>query len=153
MTQSTIHASAVLIGARAVLIRGPSGTGKSRLALGLLQAAQAGLLPFCRLVADDRAAIEPHHGRLLVRPAPTLAGLLEIRGVGIRRCPYEPVAVVGLLIDLGAGDADRLPPLSAMSRVVAGITLPRQAVAPGTDPLPLTLALLNTLRHAMPDAE
>jgi hypothetical protein len=153
MSQPTIHASAVLVGARAVLIRGPSGAGKSRLALGLLQAAQAGLLPFCRLVADDRAVIEPHHGRLLVRPAPTLAGLLEIRGIGIQRFEFEPVAVVGLLIDLGAGDADRLPPLSAMSRVVAGITLPRQAVAPGTDPLPLTLALLHTPQHAMPAAE
>jgi HPr kinase/phosphorylase len=148
MVPPTIHASAVLIGARAVLIRGPSGTGKSRLALGLLQAAQAGLLPFCRLVADDRATIEPHNGRLLVRPAPTLAGLLEVRGVGIRRCEFEAVAVVGLLIDLGAGDADRLPPASALTRVVAGITLPRQAVAPGTDPLPLTLALVHTLRHA-----
>jgi HPr kinase/phosphorylase len=100
-----------------------------------------------RLIADDRAVIEPHHGRLLVRPAPTLAGMLEVRGLGIRRCDFEPVAVVGLLIDLGAGDADRLPPLSAMTRVVAGITLPRQAVAPGTDPLPLTLALLHTLPH------
>ena len=153
MTQPTIHASAVLIGARAVLIRGPSGTGKSRLALDLLQAAQAGQLPFARLVADDRAIIEPHNGRLLVRPAPALAGLLEVRGIGIRRCEFEPVAVVGLLIDLGAGDADRLPPVSAMTRVVAGITLPRQAVAPGIDPLPLTLALVGNLRHAMPAAQ
>lgn len=152
MSQPTTHASAVLVGAHALLIRGPSGTGKSRLALGLLQAAQAGILSFARLIGDDRVILEPQHDRLLVRPAPELAGLLEVRGVGIRRCDYEPVAVVGLLIDLGAGDADRLPPLSAMSRVVSGITLPRQAVAPGIDPLPLTLALVNTLRHAMPAA-
>ena len=66
----TIHASAVLVGRRAVLIRGPSGSGKSRLALALLQAAQSGALPFARLVADDRALVEACNGRLLVRPAP-----------------------------------------------------------------------------------
>ena len=70
----SIHASAVLVGARAVLIRGPSGSGKSRLALALLHAARQGLLPFARLVADDRAHVEAAHGRLLVRPAPALAG-------------------------------------------------------------------------------
>ncbi len=45
-----------------------------------------------------------------MRPAPSLAGLIEIRGLGIRRLPYEPVAVVGLVIDLAASDAERLPP-------------------------------------------
>ena len=70
---TTIHASAVPVGARAVLIQGPSGSGKSRLALALLEATHSGLLPFARLVADDRANIEAVHGRLLVRPAPTLA--------------------------------------------------------------------------------
>jgi len=64
--------SAVLVGAKAVLIRGPSGSGKSRLAFALLQAAQAGQLPFARLVADDRALVEAVNGRLLVRPAPVL---------------------------------------------------------------------------------
>ena len=90
MNQSpTIHASAVLVGARAVLIRGPSGSGKSRLALALLHAAAQGLIPFARLVADDRAHVEAAHGRLLVRPAEALAGLIEVRGLGIRRVPYR----------------------------------------------------------------
>ena len=62
----TVHASAVLAGARAVLIRGAPGAGKSRLALALIQAAQTGLLPFARLVGDDRVHLEAHHGRLLV---------------------------------------------------------------------------------------
>src|SRR3972149_938904 len=129
--QSTIHASAVLIGAKAVLIRGPSGAGKSRLAWELLQAAATGALPFARLVADDRAFIEAQGGRLLVRPAPELAGLIEMRGLGIRRLPYEPVAVVGLIVDLAAVDADRLPGLGATKAALAGITLPRLAVAAG----------------------
>ena len=61
---ATIHASAVLAGARAVLIRGPAGAGKSRLALALIEAAQSGLLPFARLVADDRVELQARHGRL-----------------------------------------------------------------------------------------
>ena len=85
---STIHASAVLIGAKAILIRGPSGSGKSRLVWDLLQAAEQGVLPFARLVADDRAFVETQNGQLLVRPAPALAGIIEIFGLGIRRLPY-----------------------------------------------------------------
>src|SRR5579872_7038770 len=107
MNQS-IHASAVLIGPKAVLIRGPAGSGKSQLAWqllqGTLQGAQAGALPFTRLVADDRAHVEARAGRLLVRPAPALAGLIEIRGLGIRRLHHEPVAAVGLVVDLAAAD-------------------------------------------------
>ena len=98
----TIHASAVLIGAKAVLIRGPSGAGKSRLAFELIKAGRTGALPFARLVADDRAHVEACGGRLLVRPAAALAGLIEMRGLGIRRLAYEPVAVVGLVVDLAA---------------------------------------------------
>ena len=79
----------MLVGARAVLIRGPAGSGKSRLALALLHAAKQGLMPFARLVADDRAHVEAAHGRLLVRPAPALAGLIEVRGLGIRRLPLR----------------------------------------------------------------
>ena len=53
-----VHACAVLIGARALLIRGPAGSGKSRLALALIEAAEAGRLRFARLVADDRVRLE-----------------------------------------------------------------------------------------------
>ena len=143
----TIHASAVLVGARAVLIRGPSGSGKSRLALGLLQAAQAGLLPFARLVADDRAHVEAANGRLLVRPAQPLADLLEVRGLGIRQLEGEPVAVVGLVVDL-ASDAARLPEPGAGQTAIEGIRLPRLPVTAGQAPLPLVLALLQTVPGA-----
>src|SRR5262249_49767244 len=70
MSEATVHASAVLVGARAVLIRGPSGAGKSRLALELLQAR---VLPFTRLIGDDRVHLEAAAGRLLVRVADQLA--------------------------------------------------------------------------------
>jgi HPr kinase/phosphorylase len=143
-TLATIHATAVLVGARAVLIQGPPGAGKSRLALALLSAAQTGRLPFARLVADDRVLIEPVHGRLLVRPAPALAGVLEVRGLGIRRVPYEAMAVVGSVMELAAADADRLPEPASRETVIAQIRLPRLAVAPGVEPLPLLLAALQT---------
>ena len=101
-------------------------------------------MPFARLVADDRAHVEAVHGRLLVRPAAALAGLIEVRGLGIRRVPYEPVAVVGFVVELGAQDAERLPAHGRTQAVLAGIALPRLAVAAGSDPLPLVLAYLRT---------
>jgi HPr kinase/phosphorylase len=138
---ATIHASAVLVGARAVLIRGPSGAGKSRLALDLLDAARGGRLAFARLIADDRAALEASHGRLLIRPASALAGLIEVRGLGIMRMPYEPVAVVGLVVDLAA-DAERLPAAGARQTVIEGIEIARVSVAPDAEALPVVLAAL-----------
>jgi HPr kinase/phosphorylase len=140
---SSIHASAVLIGAKAALIRGPAGAGKSRLAVELIEAARQGTLPFARLVADDRAHVEARSGRLLVRPAPALAGLVEVRGLGIRRLPHEPLAVVGLVVDLAEADADRLPAREAAETAIEGIALPRLGVAPGLPALPLVLAFLE----------
>jgi serine kinase of HPr protein (carbohydrate metabolism regulator) len=150
----TVHASAVLIGSKAALIRGPSGSGKSRLAFDLIEAARQGVLPqgvlpqgalpFARLVADDRADIENRSGRLLVRPAPAIAGLIEVRGLGIRRLPYEPVAVVGLVVDLAALDAERHPGRVAAQTMVERVTLPRLAVAARLTALPLVLAFLGT---------
>jgi HPr kinase/phosphorylase len=136
---ATIHASAVLVGARALLIRGPAGSGKSRLALLLLQAAERGALSFARLVGDDRIHAEAMHGRLLLRPAEALAGLLEVRGLGIRRVPHEPLAVAGWLVDLAASDAGRMPEAAAGQIEIERIALPRLPIAPGADPLPVVL--------------
>jgi HPr kinase/phosphorylase len=145
---ATVHASAVLVGARAVLIRGPSGAGKSRLALALIEAARTGALPFARLVGDDRVHVLPAGGRLLVRPTASLAGLIEMRGVGIARIPYEPCAVVGIVVDLGAG-TERLPVAEQRHSVIEGIMLPRLAVAAAGDALPPLLALLTSLPKAV----
>jgi HPr kinase/phosphorylase len=141
----TIHASAVLIGARAVLIRGPAGSGKSSLVLALLAAVRSGHLPFARLVADDRAHVAAINGRLIVRPPESLAGRIETRGIGISQSPYEPVAVVAFVADLQAADAERLPSADART-VIAGVELPRLAIAAGVDPLPLVLAFAESLR-------
>jgi len=144
---ATVHASAVLINTRAVLIRGPSGAGKSRLALDLIDAARGGLVRFSRLVGDDRVYLASAGGRLLVRPAETLAGLIEVRGAGIVRLDHESCAVVGLVVDLAAADAERLPERRHVE--IEGIGLPRLAVAAGAPALPGVLALL-TLSGAGP---
>jgi HPr kinase/phosphorylase len=140
----TIHGSAVLTGARAVLIRGPAGSGKSRLALNLIQAASRGELNFARLVADDRVHVEAAHDRLIVRPPAVLAGLLEVRGLGIVRLPYEPMAVVSWVVDLDVAAPMRLPDVAAAHAVVAGVRVRKLAVAPGCDPLPMVLAAVTS---------
>jgi HPr kinase/phosphorylase len=142
MTPATIHASAVLAGARGVLIRGPSGAGKSRLAFDLIEAGRSGPLRFARLVGDDRVHVQAAGGRLLVRPAEALAGLIEVRSVGIIRMPYESSAVIGLVVDLGA-QPERLPQSAERQVDIEGIRLPRLAVATGAEALPMVLALLT----------
>ena len=140
---STIHASAVLAGPKAVLIRGPSGSGKSLLAWNLINATSQGL-PFTRLVGDDRLQVIGQSGRLLVRPAQALSGLIEIHGLGIRRLPFESVAVVGWVLDLAAVDATRLPTAEATTTLIAGIKVTRLPVAAGMAALPTVLAALST---------
>jgi HPr kinase/phosphorylase len=141
---STIHASAVLIGAKAVLIRGPSGSGKSLLAWEIIRASMQGPFPFTRLVGDDRIHVEACAGRLLVRPSPALAGLIEIRNLGIRGVPYESMAVVNLIVDLSAVDAMRHPIENVNVTEIAGVSLPRLALADRSDALATILAFLTT---------
>ncbi|WP_204322867.1 hypothetical protein, partial [Streptococcus pneumoniae] len=64
---------------------------------------------FARLVADDRVHLAAAHGRLLARTPAPIAGLVEERGRGVMACRYEPVAVVGLVVDLDAADGARMP--------------------------------------------
>ena len=141
----SVHACAVLTGARAELIRGPAGSGKSRLALGLIQAGQTGLLPFARLIGDDRVTLEHCNGRLLVRSAAALTGLLEMRGVGIRQLPQESMAVVGLVVDLGFPGAERLP--NESSTVLCEVRLPYLAFPVGGEPLPWVIGALTSVRQ------
>jgi HPr kinase/phosphorylase len=141
---SSIHASSVVIGDIAVLIRGPSGSGKSRLAFALILAGRAGQLPATKLVGDDRIMLEARESRLFVRPVPELAGLIEIYGLGIRRTDYVPEAMAGLIVDLNADDADRMPQVQALSTTMAGIELPRIPVKNGEYALPMIAAFFLT---------
>jgi HPr kinase/phosphorylase len=141
---ASIHATAVLVGNRAVLIRGPSGAGKSRLAFELMLAGRAGQIPPTMLVGDDRVHLQASGGHLMVRPAPQLAGLIEIRGLGIRRCDFVGEATVTLVVDLAAADAARLPAPQTLQALVYGIKIPRIPVEPGFAALPLLVAALTT---------
>ena len=132
---ATVHASAVLVGDRAVLIRGPSGSGKSRLAFDLILAGRSGQIPPAILVGDDRVHLDTSGGNLIVRPAAELAGLIEIRGLGIRRIDHAGEAVVGLVVDLAAEDAERMPAAEALTTIVNGVKIPRIPVNLRDSPL------------------
>jgi HPr kinase/phosphorylase len=140
---ASVHASAVLVGDRAVLIRGASGSGKSRLALDLILAGRAGQIAAAVLIGDDRVHLTASQGQLMVRPARELAGLIEIRGLGIRRCDFVDEAIVGLVVDLAAADAERLPPPEALQTQISGIKIPRIPVGIGFAAFPLVAAALT----------
>lgn len=143
---TTIHASCVSVGGRGVLIRGASGAGKSHLAFSLLLAGGAGRVPEVELVADDRVLLVPQNGQLIARAPDTLAGLIEIRGAGIRRMASRAEVAVDLVVDLGSGDAARLPEPEAQHIVLDGVRLTRLAVLAEGDGVQQVLAMLLTDR-------
>jgi len=117
-----IHATAVAIEGRAVLLRGPSGAGKSDLGLRLIDAG-------ARLVADDQSELFRQSDTLLVRAPASIAGLIEVRGVGIVRLESLAEAPVGLIADLVATEhVERLP--TPCTETILGIAVPRIVVAP-----------------------
>jgi serine kinase of HPr protein (carbohydrate metabolism regulator) len=130
-----VHATTVAIGGRAVLLRGPSGSGKSDLALRLIDAG-------ARLVADDRSELHRDGEAILIRAPATIAGLIEARGVGILRVDSLGVAPLALIADLIAPDAvERLP--EPRSETILGVPIPLIALAPfeASTPAKLRLAL------------
>jgi HPr kinase/phosphorylase len=140
---ASVHASAVKVENRAVLIRGPSGAGKSRLAFDLILAGRSGQIPQAVLVGDDRVHLDTADGKIVVRPVRELAGLMEVRGLGICRCDFVEQAIVGLVVDLSATDAERLPPPEALLTHISGVKIPRIPVGAGFSALPLVIAALT----------
>jgi len=134
------------VGERAVLIRGTSRSGKSRLVLNLLNAANSGLLAYACLVADDRVKLFAAHGRLIASAPEPILGLIEVNGLGVRQKDYEPIAVVGLIVDLAANDGARMPDAKARAAEILGIKIPRLPIAAGENAFPLLLAALTTKR-------
>jgi len=118
----TIHGTSVLISGAGVLLRGTSGAGKSDLALRLIDRGAV-------LIADDRVEVRMDQGRVVAGVPAILAGLLEVRGVGILRLPFAPLAELHLVVDLvGPGTVERLPE-PEWTTVLDG-RLPRLALAP-----------------------
>ena len=133
---TAVHASAVLVGERGVLIRGVSGAGKSLMALALVSRArrEGG---FAALVADDRVWLEVAGGRLIARGAPELAGLCERRCEGLVETPHEAQAVLRLIVDLPerGSKPPRMPDAADLYETLCGVSLPRLRLdlSPGLD--------------------
>jgi HPr kinase/phosphorylase len=125
----SIHANALVLGETGVLIRGPSGSGKSGLSLELIALAHM-RGDFASLVADDRVLVESRNGRLLARPHPQIAGMIEARGMGVLRRPHEPGSVIHALVDLTtAARLARVPENDASTATLLDVSLPRRFVA------------------------
>ena len=106
---------------RGVLIEGPSGSGKSDLALRALQAGWS-------LVADDRTLIWTSGGRVFGRAAPALAGLIEARGIGIVAAGARAFAPICLVVRcVEPGEVERMPEIQASD--LLGLTIPRVNLA------------------------
>jgi serine kinase of HPr protein (carbohydrate metabolism regulator) len=143
---SSVHGSCVEIGGAGVLIRGAPGSGKSTLVHLLLAAAEARGRA-ARLIADDRVMLARRGGRIVARPHPALRGLIEIRGLGIVRLPYDEAAVVRLLVDIvAAPDMVRLPDPTDETALLLGLSLPRvvAAGAPGAVAIVLRSVMSTT---------
>lgn len=134
-----IHASTVAIGGRAVLIEGPSGAGKSDLALRLVDRGAT-------LVADDRTDLRVADGRLLAAPPPRLAGLIEVRGLGIVDMPHVAGMPVALVVTLAA-EPDRMPD-PHRTRLLLGHAVPWRTLRPFDASTPVKVEL--ALRAAAP---
>ncbi|WP_020590629.1 HPr kinase/phosphorylase [Kiloniella laminariae] len=101
-----------------VLLRGPSGSGKSDLALRALHEGCA------RLVSDDQTLLVVRDEQLLASPPPTIAGLLEVRGLGLVSFPFCEQVPVTLVVDLvRQGEVERLPEPAQVD--ILGVTLPK----------------------------
>src|SRR5687768_2862944 len=115
LSSEALHASTVAIGGRAVLISGPSGSGKSDLALRLLDRGFT-------LVSDDQTLLRREGERLIASPPPNIAGKLEVRGIGIVDIEHSADVPVALLVEL-TSDIQRLPD-DNRERVILGLPLP-----------------------------
>lgn len=95
---SNVHGTALLIADRGILITGPSGSGKSTLALALIDRLGGGR--FCRLIADDQVFVSANGGRLVCHAPRTIAGLIEVFGIGPQEMASEKAAVIDLVAHL-----------------------------------------------------
>lgn len=134
MTKTCLHATTISLSGSGILIRGPSGSGKSSLALQLLESQGSGLgmaSIAASLVADDQTELCKRNGKVYASPPLSIAGLLEVRGHGILRLPFERDVAVGLVVDLQPASAiARLPLPTELETELMGVKLPCIAIDP-----------------------
>jgi HPr kinase/phosphorylase len=117
----TVHATTVAIGGRGVLLRGPSGSGKSDLALRLIDGG-------ADLVADDRTILDRAGDGVIASSPPSICGKIEIRGLGIVRLPALEQAMLALVVDISPAEIERLPPPETVN--ILGVPIPLLRIAP-----------------------
>jgi len=132
LSAETIHASTVAADGRAVLITGPSGSGKSDLTLRLLDRGFT-------LVSDDQTIVKRDGERLLATAPPNIAGKLEIRGIGIVEMERLNDVPVALIVEL-TSDIQRLPD-DSRERPILGVRLPLISIDAMTASAPSKVAL------------
>ena len=115
LSSETLHASCVAIGGRGVLIEGLSGSGKSDLALRLIDRGAV-------LVSDDYTIVRRSTGTLTASSPPNITGLLEVRGIGLIALPFESDVAVTLMVSI-SDDVERMPD-DSNTRLIAGIAVP-----------------------------
>jgi HPr kinase/phosphorylase len=128
---TSLHATAVIHGESGVLILGPSGSGKSALALALMaRASRAGA--FAALIGDDRIFVRKAEGRLVASGAANVAGIIERRTAGLIAVPHERTTIVRLAIELSMRGRQwpRMPD-DPDSLTISEVTLPRLALDSG----------------------
>jgi serine kinase of HPr protein (carbohydrate metabolism regulator) len=124
-----IYGTCVALGKSAAILMGPSGSGKSDLALRFLLHTPQKLDPM--LVSDDQVRVIEREGRIIAAPPETIAGKIEVRGVGIVDMPYLHEADVRLLVELLPPEKiPRLPPSPLPLRMICGLGLPVFSLAP-----------------------
>lgn len=132
LSSETLHASTVALGGRAVMISGPSGSGKSDLALRLLDRG-------FKLVSDDQTIVRKDGQRLLASAPPTIRGKLEVRGIGIVELESVSDVPVALLVEL-TSEMQRLPD-DSRERLVLGVKIPLVNIDPMTASAPSKVAM------------
>lgn len=132
LSSENLHASSVAVDGRAVLISGPSGSGKSDLTLRLLDRGFT-------LVSDDRTIVRKEGSKLIASAPETIKGKLEIRGVGIVNMDTLSDVPVALVVEL-ASDIQRLPDY-ARERLILGAGIPLISVDAMTASAPSKVAL------------
>jgi serine kinase of HPr protein (carbohydrate metabolism regulator) len=140
-----VHGTAIALGSDGVLLRGLSGSGKSDLALRLIDGG-------ARLVADDQTELHRRGGALFMRAPAPLAGLIEVRGVGIARLPFVQDVPLRLVVDLVPHEAvERLP--EPRFAELDGVSVPLVEIAPFAASAPAKLRLAAKILTAPAVAE
>ena len=134
MSEQTLHATTIAIDGRALLLMGPSGSGKSDLALRLIDRGAV-------LVSDDRTVLTVSNGAVLASSPATITGKIEVRGMGILDMPNAHHVPVAMIVRLG-GPVERLP-LQETTTTIADVAIPEIALDAfeGSAPIKVEMAL------------